>query len=132
MTTVGILLITHVGVGQSFKETAQTMLGPAMPERVAALSVPWSSDTAAIAAKARALRDTLDDGGGVLVLSDICGATPANIGRQLVDGATTRMVCGLNLPMLIRALNYCHLELGALVDKALSGGSEGVREESHA
>ena len=125
--TIGILLVTHVDIGDTIKETAQALLGGRLPTQVEVVSVPWSADTDGVVQKARALRDKLNKN-GVLVLADAYGATPANIAGRLLDAADTRVVCGLNLPMLLKALNYCHLELDEVTSKALDGGRDGIRE----
>jgi mannose PTS system EIIA component len=62
----------------------------------------------------------------VLLLTDVMGATPCNVARQLRHGMPTRLVAGVNLPMLWRAVAYQHESLGALVEKALHGGVQGM------
>jgi len=62
----------------------------------------------------------------VLVLSDVFGATPCNVAQKLVDGVNSRLLAGVNLPMLLRAVTYRHEELDALVIKAMAGGNQGV------
>jgi PTS system ascorbate-specific IIA component len=61
-----------------------------------------------------------------LVLTDVVGATPANVAQQLVDGQEARLVAGVNLPMLLRSISYRHEPLDDLVARALSGGAQGV------
>ena len=68
----------------------------------------------------------LDHGAGVLILTDLYGATPSNIAHRLVEENKTVVVTGLNLSMLMRVLNYPNLSLEELVDKACRGGGEGV------
>jgi PTS system ascorbate-specific IIA component len=68
----------------------------------------------------------LDQGQGVLILSDIYGATPCNIVCKLLEPGRVEGIAGVNLPMLVRALTYRHEKLETLVEKALSGGREGV------
>jgi PTS system ascorbate-specific IIA component len=70
----------------------------------------------------------LDTGDGVLVLTDLFGSTPSNIAARLLDSSRTRVVTGINLPMLIRVLNYPQLDLASLAAKAVSGGLDGVFE----
>ena len=79
----------------------------------------------ALAEHARKAAALLDHGAGVLVLTDMYGATPSNIALRLA-GAKVRIVTGLNLPMLMRVLNYSQLGLDQLAEKAVSGGREGV------
>ncbi|MFT4266131.1 MAG: PTS fructose transporter subunit IIA [Xenophilus sp.] len=64
----------------------------------------------------------------VLVLTDVFGATPCNVAQQLVDGVRSRVVAGVNLPMLLRAVTYRHEPLEAQVQRALAGGTAGVMQ----
>ena len=75
-----------------------------------------------------AARETLAQlgGGPVLVLTDILGATPCNVAKQLVQGRQARVVAGVNMPMLLRAITYQQEPLEQLVNRALSGGRQGV------
>ena len=68
----------------------------------------------------------LDTGDGVLVLTDVCGATPSNIACRLVSLGRVMVVSGLNLPMLMRILNYPNLSLEELAERAVSGGRQGI------
>ena len=63
-----------------------------------------------------------------LVLTDIFGATPCNVAQKLVDGVSARLITGVNLPMLLRAVSYRHESLEALVSRAMVGGSQGVMQ----
>ena len=65
---------------------------------------------------------------GVLVLTDIFGATPSNVAQKLVDGQTSRLITGVNLPMLLRAVSYRNEPLEALVSRAVVGGTQGVMQ----
>ena len=65
---------------------------------------------------------------GTRMLTDIFGATPSNVAKKLVTGSNAKLVAGVNLPMLLRTVCYCHESLDALVDRALSGGSQGVMQ----
>ncbi len=77
-----------------------------------------------------AARQTLAQSGATsaLVLVDILGASPCNVAQQLVDGVTSRLVTGVNLPMLMRAVTYRHESLEALVARVLAGGAQGVMQ----
>ena len=75
--------------------------------------------------RARDFIEELDQGQGVLVLTDMYGSTPSNIACKLSNGQV-RVVAGINLPMLVRVMNYPALNLPQLADKALTGGHEGV------
>ena len=65
---------------------------------------------------------------GVLVLTDIFGATPSNVAQKLVDGVSSRLITGVNLPMLLRAVTYKHEPLDTLVSRAVVGGTQGVMQ----
>jgi PTS system ascorbate-specific IIA component len=65
-----------------------------------------------------------------LLLSDVFGATPCNVAQQLGDGLHTRLVAGVNLPMLLRTVCYRHEDLQALTRRALDGGTQGVMQLS--
>ena len=123
--SVGILLLTHPGVGSSLLHTATRILGEtALPTRC--LEVPAGSDVQAAVSTAAGLLDSLDDGDGVLILTDIYGATPSNIACALRSRGGISVVSGLNLPMLIRTFNYPGEQLACLVERAREGGARGI------
>jgi PTS system ascorbate-specific IIA component len=65
---------------------------------------------------------------GLLVLTDIFGATPANVAQKLVTGSNAKLIAGVNLPMLFRTVCYRHEPLDILVARALTGGTQGVMQ----
>ena len=65
---------------------------------------------------------------GTLVLTDVFGATPCNVAQRLVDGVQSRLVAGLNLPMLLRSITYRHETLETLLSRATAGGTQGVMQ----
>lgn len=123
--TVGLLLVTHDRLGASMVETATGLLG-ACPLHVATLEVRPDCEPDCLVAQAKSLVVGLDAGDGVLVLTDIYGSTPANIASALLTAGRVRVVAGLNLPMLVRVLNYARLALDELAEKAIAGGRTGV------
>ena len=70
--------------------------------------------------------EQLDQGDGVLILTDMYGSTPGNIACALGQNNRVAVVAGLNLPMLVRVLNYPQLDLHTLAEKAESGGRIGI------
>lgn len=122
---VGLLLITHDALGEALLNTACGTYG-CCPLSVEVMSVGIDSDPDERRAAARAAAGRLDQGQGVLVLSDLYGSTPGNIACSLLELERTRVVTGVNLPMLIRVLNYSTLDLDAIFAKAISGGRDGV------
>ncbi len=122
---VGILLITHPHVGRILLETAVSLIGD-LPVSIEYLDVPLANDTETVFKQADALCAKLDDGAGILVLTDLYGATPNNIAKRLTDKRNARIVSGVNLPMLMKTLNYCRLPLAELARKAYSGGRDNI------
>lgn len=124
--SVGVLLMTHEAVGQALISAARHVM-PQLPLRVAAVEVPPEADPEVMRSLTAHHARELDQGGGVLILADLYGATPCNIGLSLgALGVHLRCVSGLNLPMLLRVLNYAEKPLDELAEIAASGGRGGI------
>jgi len=123
--SVGLLLITHNRIGDELLKTARSTLG-LCPLQTGTLAFTPQHDPDRMAAKACRLVHELDTGEGVLVLTDAYGSTPSNIASYLTPHERVTVIAGLNLPMLLRVLNYPSLSRGELAEKALSGGRDGV------
>lgn len=121
--SVSLLVITHDDIGQALVNTANTMLGTT-PMHVDVLSVASHANPDLLLEDARKLMATHD--GETLVLTDMYGSTPSNIACKLMANDNVRVVGGINLPMLVRVLNYPRLSLDELVHKAVSGAQDGV------
>jgi len=122
---IGVLILAHDGLGAALVASATHMLGRA-PDNVREIGMTGADDPEAIFARGRAALRELDTGSGVLVLTDIYGATPCNIASRLLEPGRIEGVSGVSLPMLLRVLTYCGGGLESLVEKARSGGTEGV------
>lgn len=122
---VGILLITHAPLGRAFIE-AVTHVFKAAPERVEALDVIADQEPDEVRRLAREAIARVDDGAGVLVLTDIMGATPCNCTMQLCIPGKVDVVAGVSMPMLLRAISYRQNELAVVAEMALAGGQKGV------
>ncbi|HEX7233794.1 MAG TPA: PTS fructose transporter subunit IIA [Nitrosospira sp.] len=122
---IGILIIAHGDLGSSFIQCASHIMGNGLPQ-LTYLRINAGDDPDVILSSALKLISHLDSGSGVLVLSDICGATPCNIGSRLVRYGRVECLAGVNLPMLVRALTYRHEPLAIASEKALAGAKEGV------
>ena len=122
---IGILIIAHGSLGDTLLECARHVVGKA-PQQLAFLAVSSDDDPTKALPNALALVAELNSGDGVLVLSDMYGATPCNIVGKLLQPGVVEGVAGINLPMLIRTINYQHESLQTLIEKAVSGGREGV------
>ncbi|AXK71389.1 PTS fructose IIA subunit family protein [Lysobacter sp. TY2-98] len=124
---VGILLVTHEGIGSALRSVAERLLTP-LPLRVEVFEVAFDADPDVALPSASAALRRADSGDGVLVLTDVFGATPANVASRLARlGTPIRRVSALNLPMLLRVLNYAELDLDALPAVAVAGGRNGVQ-----
>ena len=126
---IGILIIAHGTLGESLIHCANHVFG-ASPPHMAQMSVALHDDPNSLLPRAQVLINQLDQGDGVLVLSDMYGATPCNVSCRLMQPGKLEVVAGVNLPMLVRVLNYRNESLSVLVEKAISGGREGVIEVS--
>jgi mannose PTS system EIIA component len=122
---IGILILTHGTLGESLIHCASHVLNK-RPPRLKQLGVTAHDDPALLLPQARALTKELDDGAGVLILSDMYGGTPSNLASKLVAPGKIEAVAGVSLPMLIRVLTYRDRDLQTIVTKAISGGCEGV------
>lgn len=118
---VGILLVTHEGLGDSFLDCVRHVLGE-VPPNVMALSVSAGDDLEQKSVEGQELIKELDTGSGVLILSDVYGATPSNIARQLCHAERVMGVAGVNLPMLLRVVRYPVTTLPDLAKVAVEGG----------
>ncbi len=123
--SVSLLIIAHAPLGQAVLDAATGTLGY-NPLNTAILDVQRNDEPDIAIIQAQRLVEELDRGDGVLVLTDIYGSTPSNIACSLLRQENIRIVTGLNLPMLIRVMNYHDLELPSLTDKAFSGGHDGI------
>lgn len=122
---VGILIITHGTLGESLIHAASHVLNK-RPLRLKQLGITAQDDPFNLLPQARALVKELDEGDGVLILSDMYGGSPANIAAKLIVPGRVEGVAGVNLPMLIRVLTYRDKPLQTIITKAVSGGCEGV------
>jgi PTS system ascorbate-specific IIA component len=122
---IGILLVTHGEIGTALVTSAAQILGTS-PKQVATLSVWRHDDPDDLVLRARELLETIDAGDGVLVLTDIFGATPGNVVSRLLQDGHVEGVSGLSLPMLLRVVTGRNGSLSGAVQRAMTGGAEGV------
>jgi PTS system ascorbate-specific IIA component len=122
---IGMVIIAHGSLGEALIRCASHVLGRA-PLHLLALEVTVRDDPDRVHARALELVRQVNQGVGVLVLTDILGATPANIATRLVRPGEVEAVAGVNLPMLVRALTYRGEPLATVLEKAVSGGHQGV------
>ena len=122
---IGILVIAHDTLGDSLVRAVTHVLG-ARPPQFDSMSVRGTDDPLDLVPAARALIAKLDTGEGVLILTDIYGASPSNLARKLIVPGRVEAVAGVSLPMLVRAFTYRGRGMETIVTKAVSGGRDGV------
>ena len=123
---IGLFLITHGTYGESLIQCACHVLNQ-RPAQITQLGVTAQDDPLDILPLARKHLALADSGEGVLVLTDVFGATPANIALKLLKPGKVEGIAGVNLPMLLRALTYRDNDMQTLINKAVAGGRDGVQ-----
>ena len=123
--TTHILIIAHAPLAHALRECALHVF-PECEDEVLALDVPPNEPPEETQAAAQAMLD--QPAGPVLLLTDVFGATPCNVAQRLTDGQRVRLICGVNLPMLLRSVCYRREEMESLVSRAMAGGTQGVMQ----
>ncbi len=122
---IGLFLITHGGLGEALVQCACHVMGRRPPQSMH-LGVAAQDDPDAALPLARELLAVADKGDGALIMTDIYGATPANVAMKLLSPGRIEGVAGVNLPMLLRAISYREKGMDTLLAKTLDGGRDGV------
>lgn len=122
---IGLFLITHGSLGESLIQCACHVLNQ-RPHQLAQLGVSAQDDPLDIRPTVQRWLEIVDSGTGVLILTDVFGATPSNIARKMVRPGVIETIAGVNLPMLLRALTYRDKDMPTLISRAVAGGRDGV------
>ena len=122
---IGILIVAHDTLPDSLVKAVTHVLG-SRPPQFETLSVSASDDPFHLLPAAKETVAKLDTGDGVLVFSDIYGATPCNLASKLLQPGHVEVIAGVNLPMLVRAFTYRAKGMDTMIRKAISGGCDGV------
>jgi mannose PTS system EIIA component len=122
---IGILLITHGTFGEALVQNVCHVLNK-RPPLIAQLGVAAQDDPLDVLPLAKLLLNEVDGGMGVLVFTDIYGASPANLVLKLLEPGRVEGVAGVSLPMLLRAITYRNKGMETMIAKAVSGGRDGV------
>jgi PTS system ascorbate-specific IIA component len=125
-----ILIIAHAPLAHALRSCALHVF-PDCGAQLAAIDVQPNMPPEETLATARIAMEQLTGSAavkGVLVLTDIFGATPSNVAQKMVDGVKSRLITGVNLPMLLRSVSYRNEPLDALVSRAVIGGTQGVMQ----
>ena len=124
--STGILIVAHAPLATALRACVLHVYPDAASD-VLALDVPPHEPPDQSLTRARALQTELGTA-DVLVLTDVFGATPCNIAQKLIDGQHSRLVAGVNLPMLLRTVNYRQELLDMLVTRAVAGGTQSIMQ----
>ena len=129
---VGIIIVAHTPVASAMLGFAEHTYGSS-PERIRAVDIAPYEDTKASFDRVMKAAYAVNSGNGVLILTDVMGATPANVASKLealgpLSGlnAPVIVLAGLNLPMLMRCITHRGDSLEELAQKALVGGQNGI------
>ncbi|MDM7944323.1 MAG: PTS sugar transporter subunit IIA [Hydrogenophaga sp.] len=120
----GILIIAHAPLASALRQCVMHVF-PDSGEAVAALDVQPNVPPEESLAQARALMRQMQLA-QTLVVTDVFGATPCNVAQKLIDGINSKLITGVNLPMLLRTVSYRHESLDALISRAMIGATQGV------
>ncbi|MGI9151836.1 MAG: PTS sugar transporter subunit IIA [Limnohabitans sp.] len=121
-----ILIIAHAPLAGALRDCALHVYPECAADVIALDVLPQAQPEDTLAQALDAAGHALD--AGLLVLTDIFGATPANVAQKMVAGSNAKLIAGVNLPMLFRSVCYRHEPLDALVTRALTGGTQGVMQ----
>ncbi|MCU0957229.1 MAG: PTS fructose transporter subunit IIA [Hydrogenophaga sp.] len=120
----GILIMAHAPLASALRSCVLHVF-PDSADAIAALDVQPNVPPEETLAQARALVQQLGTP-QTLVVADVFGATPCNVAQKLVDGVRSRLIAGVNLPMLLRTVSYRHESMEALISRAMIGATQGV------
>jgi PTS system ascorbate-specific IIA component len=130
----GILIIAHAPLASALKEFVRHVYGD-VPDRLAALDVMAQEDSKLTLDKAIQVAKNISSENGLLILTDIMGATPANVANRLAHlpefKGRVRVLAGVNLPMLMRAISYRSELIDSVMQKAMHGGQQGIIPIGH-
>lgn len=124
--TAGLLIIAHAPLASALRQSVLHVF-PDDAQHVVALDIDSNQPAEELIQAARSARQALG-APRTLVLTDVFGATPCNVAQRLADGVHTRVIAGVNLPMLLRAMTYRSEPLDALVARAMTGGVQGIMQ----
>ena len=123
---IGLVLVTHGKLAEEFRHALEHVVGSQTALETVCIGPEDDMDQRRLDIVGAVSR--VENGHGVIILTDMFGATPCNVAQKLVDGVSSRLVAGVNLPMLLRAITYRNEPMDALVARVLAGGTQGVMQ----
>lgn len=127
--STGLLLVSHKGIASNLLATAASIINET-PGNMAYIEIPMDASVETMKQNIQKQLDQLEPDQDVLILTDIYGGTPSNIASCFVTNKHTRLISGLNLAMIIKAINYRDLPLTELVDKVIVGGHQSIAQHN--
>jgi mannose PTS system EIIA component len=124
---IGILVVSHEPLGTALIGCTRHIFGH-LPPQLAALDVIPDEDPAQATQAARVLLERINDGSGIIVFTDAFGATPSRIATLLAQRHRVAVIAGVNLPMLVKALNNRRADLTELVPQLVDSGRRAIFE----
>jgi len=125
-----VLIVTHAPLGKAFLDTAKHVFANGTAQ-VLVHDIIADADPDAMVEQGKQLLAQAGATNGCLILTDVFGATPSNIAKRIATATpNSHFITGLNLPMLLRILNYPEMDASALAAKAVEGGSKSITEIS--
>lgn len=127
--SVALLLVTHKHIGNDMLMITSSILNDEL-NNTACVEIPMDADIESMKNRVARTLATLSTDEGILILTDSFGSTPCNIANAFLDNKNSSLVSGLNLPMLIRIMNYRSLPLAELEQVAVEGGKQGIKSKT--
>ena len=127
--SVALLLVSHKGIASNLLETAASIVNN-KPDNMAYVEVPMDAPIETMRQNIQEKLDQFDENKEVLILTDIYGGTPSNLASCFISNEKTKLVSGLNLAMIIKAINYRSLPLSELVERIIQGGRQSIAQHT--
>ena len=124
---VALLLVSHKGIASNLLETAYSIVND-KPDNLAYVEVPMDAPVDIMRGKIQQQLDQFDQTKDVVILTDIYGGTPSNLASCFISNGKTQLISGLNLAMIIKAINYRRLPLSEIIDKIIQGGRQSIAQ----
>lgn len=125
--SVALITVTHNGIGETIVEAAESILGN-RPMAIRHFSFTTMDNVEAFQDRVANAVGNLDDGDGVLILTDLFGSTPCNVAQRMAPAHHVRVLSGISLPMVLRVFTYAGFDLAQLIQRAGDGARIGVIE----
>lgn len=122
---IGVLILGQKDFAEGLIQAVEHTLGK-RPPAIEAAGIDYNEAPEQIAEMVRRQVERVDQGDGVVILADIYGTTHTNVARHLLRRGRVELISGASLPMLLRTLTYRNLKMDELIDRALSGGFNGI------